>query len=188
MKKIKLLLAAIAAMVGLSAQAWDGSEGKVYLQNVGSGLWWGAGNNWGTRASLLPHAEYVTLHLADGKYTLESQVSNGGTAFYFNGDYMDNGSPVSLTITEDGDYWTIANGDTYYGYDGSAIGAVAGCVLGKNVDATTDNGKWRIYSEEEMLATLDKASPENGVDATFLILDQSFGRNNRNTTLICNFM
>ena len=78
MKKIKLLLVAFAAMVSLSASAWDGSEGKVYLQNIGSGLWWGAGNTWGTQASLVNHPEYVTLHLSEGKYTLEGQVINGG--------------------------------------------------------------------------------------------------------------
>lgn len=164
----------------LTASAWDGSEGKVYLQNVGSGLWWGAGNSWGTQASLLPHPEYVTLHLSDGKYTLESQVSNGGNKIYFNGSYMDNGSPVNLTITASGDYWTVANGETYYGYDGSTIGNVAGCVLGSGVDATTDNGKWRIFTEEEMLANMANATETNPVDATFLLLDPSYGRNNRN--------
>ena len=162
--------------------AWDGSEGKVYIQNVGSGLWWGAGNSWGTQASLLPHPEYVTLHLSDGKYILESQVSNGDGKIYFNGSYMDNDSPVSLTITASGDYWTIANGESCYGYDGSTIGNVAGCVLGSDVDATTDNGKWNIFTEEEMLANMANATEENPVDATFLLLDPNFGRNNRNAS------
>ncbi|MBO4906683.1 MAG: Ig-like domain-containing protein [Bacteroidaceae bacterium] len=174
MKLKTFLVAAIAAMVSLGVSAWDGSGGKVYLQNVGSGLWWGAGNSWGTQASLLQHPEYVTLHLSDGKYTLESQVSNGGTAYYFNGSYMDNSSPVNLTITASGDYYTIANGDTYYGYDGSST------VLGAGIDATTDNGKWRIFTEAEMLANLENATEENPIDATFLILDPNFGRNNRN--------
>jgi len=178
--KRKLLFAVLALMTSLSVSAWDGSEGKVYLQNVGSGLFWGAGQNWGTRASLLPHAETVTLHLADGKYTIESQVNNGGTAYYFNGDYMDNGSPVSLTITEvETGVYTIANGDSYFGYDDATINPITGVVLGKGVASDTDNGKWRIYTEAEMLATLDAATLENGVDATFLIKDHSFGRNYR---------
>lgn len=169
-------------MVCLGAQAWDGSEGKVYLQNVGSGLWWGAGQSWGTQASLLQHPEYVTL-IADGtNFKMESQVSNGGTSYYFNGSFMDNGDPVSLTITASGDYWTIANGSTYYGYDGSAIGNVAGCVLGSGVDANTDNGKWRIFTEAEMLASLANATTENPMDATFLLLNPSYGRNNRNAS------
>ena len=158
----------------ISINAWDGSAGKVYLQNVGSGLWWGAGNNWGTRASLLVHPEYVTL-IADGtNFQMESQVSNGGTAYYFNGDYMDDGTPVSLIITQVGDYFTIANDNTYYGYDGSST------VLGKGVDASSDNGKWRIYSELDMVTLFGTATIESPVDATWLILDQGFGRNNRN--------
>lgn len=178
MKKIKLFLAAMAAMVGLSANAWDGSAGKVYLQNVGSGLYWGAGDhlNWGTRAMLVENPEYVTLSLADGVYKLESQVSNGGTAYYFNGDYMDNASPVSLTITQSGDYWTIVKSDNSetYGYDGSST------VLGKSVNVSTDNGKWIIRTHDEMLADLANGTVANPKDATFLFLDPGFGRNNRN--------
>lgn len=180
MKKLKLFLAACAAMVGLSVQAWDGTEGKVYLQNVGSGLYWGAGDhlNWGTRAMLVENPEYVTLHLADGKYTLESQVSNGGTAYYFNGDYMDNGSPVSLTITQSGDYWTIANGDTYYGWNDVSSKAIQDNASGLTADS--EGAKWIIRTHDEMLADLANGTVTNPKDATFLFLDPGFGRNNRN--------
>ena len=77
-------------------------DGKYYLQNMASGLFWGAGNSWGTQASLLSHPAFVTLaKQPDGTYTMESQVNNGGLSHYFNGSYMDNDSPVSLTITPD---------------------------------------------------------------------------------------
>ena len=180
MKKLKLFLAAAAAMVGLSASAWDGSAGKVYLQNVGSGLYWGAGDhlNWGTRAMLVENPEYVTLSLADGVYKLESQVSNGGTAYYFNGDYMDNGSPVSLTISQSGDYWTIANGTTYYGYNGSTSKAIQDNTSGLTADS--EGAKWIIRTHDEMLADLASGTVDNPKDATFLFLDPGFGRNNRN--------
>ena len=180
MKKLKLFLAACAAMVGLSANAWDGSAGKVYLQNVGSGLYWGAGDhlNWGTRAMLVENPEYVTLSLADGVYKLESQVSNGGTAYYFNGDYMDNGSPVSLTITQSGDYWTIANGTTYYGYNGGDSKAIQDNANGLTEDS--DGAKWIIRTHDEMVADLANGTVANPKDATFLFLDPGFGRNNRN--------
>ena len=80
------------------------ASGKYVLKNVASGLYWGAGNNWGTRASLLDYSEYQTLTMKpDGKYNMESQVSNGGTKYFFNQDgknlYMDNGNPTALTIT-----------------------------------------------------------------------------------------
>jgi len=151
--------------------------GKYYLKNVGSGLFWGAGNDWGTRGSLLKHAEYVTLLAqGDGVYKMETQVSNGGTAYYFEGDYMDNANPMSLTINKtktEGVYTIASPEEKLFGYDGTST------VLGKDV-AAGENAQWQIISEDEMKATLDAATADNGVDATFLILDPNFGRNNRN--------
>ena len=165
------------------------AQGKYILVNAASEMCWGAGNDWGTRASLVKHPEYNTLiPLPDGTYHLESQVSNGGTAYYFNGDYMDNDSPVALTITKVAEpigykdeaetipvyAYTIANGDNYYGWDGTST------VLGKNLAADSENALWMIVSEEEMFATLQDATVDEPVDATFLIADHTFGRNNRN--------
>ncbi len=163
-------------------------DGKYFLANFASELSWGAGNDWGTRASLVKHPEYVTLHKQeDGTYQMETQVSNGGTAYFFNGDYMDNGSPVNLTIKRLGIIgysdeaetkpvygYTIANGDNYYGWDGQST------VLGKNLSADSENAVWIIASEEEAIEGLAAATATDPMDATFLILDPNFGRNNRN--------
>lgn len=149
--------------------------GKHYFLNVGANKWWGAGNSWGTQASLLPHPEYLTV-IADGSnYKIESQVSNGGTAYYFDGSFMDNGNPASLTIETDGTNYSIANGATYYGFDGTST------VLATSDNRDSDNFKWQIFSEAQMRARLEAASSSNPVDATYLILNQGFGRNNRNT-------
>ena len=151
--------------------------GKYYLKNVGSGLFWGAGNDWGTRGSLLKHAEYVTLLAqGDGVYKMETQVSNGGTAYYFEGDYMDNANPMSLTINKtktEGVYTIASPEEKLFGYDGTST------VLGKDV-AAGENAQWQILSEADMQATLSAAAADAPVDATFLILDPNFGRNNRN--------
>ena len=150
-------------------------EGKYYLYNIGSQRYWGAANDWGTQASLIEHPDYVTLaQTPDGAYTMETQVSNGGTSYYFGGDYMD-GQPVNLTITKAGDgLYTIANADgQLYGYDGNSY------ILGKNVPEG-NNALWKIISEADMLASLNTATVNAPVDATFLIIDHTFGRNNRN--------
>ena len=145
-------------------------EGKYYLYNVEAGKFWGAGTDWGTRASLVDHAEYITLHYAATGYTLESQVEyNGG--HFFNGDYMDNGSPKSLFIVPFGKYYKIYANDAVYGYDGTST------VLGKNVQG--DAAAWQIFSEEDMKAQLAKATAKEPVDATWMIQDPNFGRNNR---------
>ena len=149
--------------------------GKYYLKNVGNGMFWGAGNSWGTQASLVEHPEYVTLHKQDnGTYHMESLVSNGGTAYFFEGDFMDNGNPKPLTLKKvAANTWTIANGTELYGFDGQST------VLGKNVAEGT-NAQWLVLTDADMLATLDGASFDAPADATFFVLDQNFGRNNRN--------
>ena len=175
-KNLQFLFSLVALMcVALTANA-QFADGKYYLQNVESGKYWGAANDWGTRASLIKNPDYVTLIAnEDGTYNLESQVSNGGTNYYFGGDYMD-GAPVAggLTITASGDYYTIANGDNYFGYDGSSA------ILGKNLAADSKNALWNIIPEADMVASLAKATADAPVDATFLIIDHTFGRNNRN--------
>ena len=164
------------------------AEGKYYLVNVESDRYWGAGNNWGTQASLLEHPDYVTLiPNEDGTYKMESQVSNGGTQYYFNGSFMDNGSPVNLLIKNSGyliGYLddeetqpvygvTIANAadGKCYGYDGNST------VLAAGVEG--DGAYWFIASEDEMHASLHNATVYDPVDATFLITDHTFGRNHR---------
>lgn len=148
---------------------------KYIIKNVESGMFWGAGNDWGTQASLVPHPEYVKLDPnGDGTYKLESQVNNGGTNYYFNGSYMDNDQPVALTITklENGNY-TIANGTNYYGWDGTST------VLGQNLAADSKNAEWTIQSLDDAKAALANATVEAPMDATLLIEDHDFGRNNR---------
>ena len=176
MRKLKLLIAACALLGGVSyASAADFTDGKYYLKNSAIGKFWGAGNSWGTQATLVEHPEYVTLHLQnDGQYTIESQVSNGETNYYFGGDYMDSGNAWWLTFTSKGDNkYTIASGTNYFSYDGSTT------VLGKNLDANSDNVLWEVYSEADMRTALEAATVDAPVDATWLMLNPNFGRNNR---------
>ncbi len=179
-KKLRfvMLTALMAVSTCMFAQFADGN---YYLKNVESGKFLAGSNSWGTQASLIEHAEYVTLDsLADGQYTIESRVSNGGTAYYFNGSYMDNSNPVHLTFAKSGDYYVITS-DTvptdsslYFGYDGTST------VLASNLtDASAPAAQWQIISQAEMMATLATATADAPVDATFLIKDHNFGRNNR---------
>jgi hypothetical protein len=179
MKQFKLMLAMLlAVLVGqASAQSWVPAEiedGNYYLLNVGSNKYWGVGNSWGTQASLVSSPDYVTFaKLEDGTYTMESRASNGGTAYYVEGDYMDNGNPKHLTIETNGTVFTIGDGPNLYGYAGSTV-------LGKNLsDKENVNAQWKIISEAEMVASLNNATVENPVDATFFIRDANFNRNSR---------
>ena len=159
---------------------------KYVVQNVASKMCWGAGNDWGTRASLVKHPEYLKLvPQKDGTYFIESQVNNGNNTYYFNGDYMDGGSPIKLIVKRlpeplgtrgDGTTvygYTISNGRSYYGYDGSST------ILGKNLEADSENAVWVILSLADAKAVLSDATEDEPMDATILIEDHDFGRNNR---------
>ena len=171
------------------------SKQKYIIQNVSAAFeedapsFWGVGNSWGTQATLVPHPEYVTLiPMPNGKYWLESQVANKENSWYFNGDFMDQTPAIELTISKvaeplgyiDDDEtiplytYTIANGNNYFGWDGEST------VLGKNLAADSENALWIIASLDEAKAGLSAATEEDPMDATFLIEDHDFGRNNRN--------
>ena len=146
--------------------------GKYLFKNVGSGRYLGPGNSWGTQASLLAQSHYNTIHAGEGVYTIESQVSNGNTDYYFTGTFMD-GSAADVTISKlpNGNF-LMSNGSTYYGYDASTV-------LANNLtNPAADNAQWQIIGYDEALADATEANP---VDATFMILDQNFDRNNRNS-------
>ena len=180
--KRKLLLAALCVVGALGGILHAQDAGTYYIKNVGAGLYWGAGNNYGTQASLVSEQQYVTLaKQGDGTFTMESMVSNSGNNIYFNGSYMDNNSPVNLTFTEVSEgVYTIANGATYYGYDGTST------VLASLVSGESENAQWKLLTQadidSENAATLASATSESPVDATFLIKDGYFGRNRRDVS------
>ncbi len=163
----------LMASPSMFAQTWE--TGNYYLKNVESGRFLAGGNSWGTQASLIEHGEYVTLHKQDnGTYQIESRVSNGGTNHFFNGSYMDNGSPINLTFTHvEGNKYTMSNGTVYYGYDETTT------VLASNLTATDTKAQWEVISEADMKASLDAATFNAPMDATFFIKNHNFGRNHR---------
>ncbi len=55
--------------------------GKYYVQEVTTGKFLGAGNDWGTRASLVENSVEWTFTLADGKYKLAGPVGAAGKNF-----------------------------------------------------------------------------------------------------------
>ena len=181
MKKIKLLLAAMAAMVtmGANAQTWSGNEvaaGKFYLYNVGRGQWLCAANDWGTHASIgsvgLDYTLAVPEGVAEGVYTIDSNVSNGGNSHYLIGDWND-GAATNFTFTKVADNpitYTIQNGENYLGYTGN--GTYAG-----NVTTVDANAHWILVTKDDLIANLANATAQEPINATFFIEDANFGRN-----------
>ncbi len=156
----------------------DFDEQEYLLQNVGAGQYLGAGNDWGTRASLLKHAEYVRLIPQEGEnvYSLETQVSNGGESYYLGANgYMDSSAtPFAFQKLENGNYVICSSDSTFIGFDGTST------IVSMGLTDTDANAQWTITKLTDAKAALSAATEAQPMDATFLINDPNFGRNNRN--------
>lgn len=151
---------------------------EYLLYNVGAGMYLGASNNWGTQASFVEHPEYVRLVPQDetNVYHLESQVNNGGDQYYLGDNgYMDTNVPVDLVFTQlqNGNYTIATRDGECYGFDGFNT------ILVSSIDPSSEEAQWIIVSLEDAKAGLSAATAEEPMDATFLIKDANFGRNNR---------
>ena len=145
------------------------AAGKVFVLNVATGKYLAAGANWGTHAVLNNTGlDYDIKKLEDGTMTFDSQVSNGGSKNYLNGEWND-GEAFGWTVEQlsNGNY-TIFNGEKYLcaGDDGLVV-------LGDNAD------EWSFVSVADRKESLAAATSEAPVDATFLIKGANFGRNDK---------
>ena len=153
---------------------------RYYFRNVATQKFWGAGNSWGTYSSLVDDHQYAILtKLSNGKYTMETMVSNGNTNYYLNeSGYMDGETPVELSIQEkvNGQFTVSANSGCF-GWDGQ------NSVLSRTLSVNDPNALWELLTEDDVQAEkntiLASAAIDNPVDATFLIKDAGFGRNRR---------
>ena len=165
MKKIKLFLAACAAMVGLQAYAWDApskpaystqwatptSGQSYYIYNVGAGTFLGGGRGWGTRV-----VSTVDNIWAEGD-ALVSPAENKDYAY-----------PFTLQSNQDGTWYLVHKGtnkaNKYMFYqDGNDA----------YIDNNTShkNAKWNITATENgyRLDMPNKSDKYFGVHSTNLV-------------------
>ncbi len=167
--------AAFDASEAQAGMRGDGlADGNYFFKNIATGKYFGPANSWGTHASLVDNPEYLALHkLANGKYNIETHVSNGGSNYYLNGVWMD-GAASEIAIVDQGTYFTISSGDKYYGYDGEKTELVL-----ESTDPADENVKWEVVAEADIDAYMAAATKDSPVNASFYIKDANFGRNNR---------
>ena len=148
------------------------ADGKYYIYNIDVQKYLAAGASWGTHAVVNATGLDYTLTLADGKYTMDSQVSVGGNKHFLNGEWND-GDAMGWTFEavegKEGVY-TISNGTQFL------TAQENGEVLLKE-DATVEAAQWTLKTVEARVAELAAATAEAPVDASFLIADANFGRN-----------
>lgn len=159
-------------------------SGEYIIQNVGTGQFLFGGNNWGTRASLTDNSQYMIMHqLEDGKFNIESLQNNGGESYWVgwgNASTKDD-IYVDCTIDRAITFALEPVGEGIYNIvideNGACLAAPAdGTIIEWVEDGTDDAAKWRIYPTADALA---KATQDEPVDATYLIKDNDFDRNNR---------
>ena len=149
------------------------ADGKYYFYNIGTKKYLAAGANWGTHAfANATGLDYGVAFTAEGKYTLESQVSNGGDKHFLNGEYND-GLAYGWTIAKVADgVYTISDGTKF-------LTAAEDGLVTLGTDGTAEAAQWQVKSFADRLAELATATAENPVNATFLIKCANFDRNDQ---------
>lgn len=159
-------------LVVLTLGAQDIS-GTYYLKNEGTQKFLAAGSSWGTHAIVNEIGlDFVLAATSDGKYTIDSQVSNGEGKNFLNGEYMDGASTGWIfTQTGNGSY-TISNGSKFLTAGSDGLVTLAD-------DATATAAQWTLVTPADRMAMLNAATAENGVEASFLIKGATFSRNDQ---------
>ncbi|MBR4534069.1 MAG: hypothetical protein IKO85_05985 [Bacteroidaceae bacterium] len=194
MKKIKLLLAVIAAMVtmGVNAQSWTASEvgeGYFMLYNVGTRQYLTRGNGWGTQASITAASNAgngIALRFAGSGSDFKMFTGINGDAKgleHLSGGtiYTDqaNGKNSTWTFTQvgtdNGPVYTIVSKDNHGGGAGAYLTAgVDGTKVTPGNDGTLDGAKWKLMAIPAQPVGMADASEDNPVDATSLIVNANF--------------
>lgn len=164
------------AIETFTAANYVAMTGTYYVQNATSGKYMAAGHSWGTQAIVNESGLDMTLSAgADKKVTFDSQVFNGDNNHFLGSNlYMD--SPAYAWIIEQTgeNEYTIGNGAKYLGADAS-----------DNLVLVDEAVTWKFFAAADVqsqcladgLTALEAATADNGVDATFLLKDADFNRN-----------
>ena len=159
-----------------TGEALPAESGEYYLYNkAGDGFLLGA-NTWGTQASLgQPGLLCTVTAVGEGTYTIKTlTTSNEGKNYLGSNGYVDAGS-CNFTFTDDTlddglNEYTIKNGSNTLYYPGS------GTVLKLDNGGAERAGQWLLVSKQQRIDSLENATADNGVDATFYIVGAGFDR------------
>ncbi len=165
----------------------DGED--YWIINAATGKFLGGANSWGTRASLIKHGiPFKAVAKGENVFNLDSYTSNGGDSHFLAGEWID-GAATDITLVPHSSTKTIKVGVDEY----TAITNAFNLKIGDNMlvakcsntevdlKAADENdlfAQWYFVSRGEMVANMMMADEEHPADATFLIKDFNFSRNN----------
>ena len=168
----------IAKINEIANNAWMATyatiePGEYLLQNVETGKFLGAANSWGTQASLLDRGILWNIAAAaNGKYTLDSHISNGGDSHFLSGTFVD--SPATaFAFTAAGEGYVLSADNVNY------LTSPDNNIVDLSTTAKAGKAIWKLISKEDLYAQMTEATEANPVDATVLVKDANFDRNNQ---------
>ncbi|MBP5484816.1 MAG: hypothetical protein J6X76_02985 [Bacteroidaceae bacterium] len=149
-------------------------SGTYYVKNA-AGKFMAAGHNWGTRGIVNETGLDLTLTPNnENKVAIDSRVYNGNNHFLGSNLYMDSGSFAWVIEQVGAEEYSIGNGAQYIGVDAE-----------DNLALVNEPFAWQFLDAATLdatrladgLAAMAAATADNGVDATFLLKDANFNRN-----------
>lgn len=148
----------------------------VYLRNRATGLYLNGGARWGTHTIVDTYGyPYELTEAGTNQYYMHSPqgwLKIEGVDPWNDGDQN---ARKAITIAPvDGGGYTIVSPDGTALYSPSNAGDEVGF---ETLQAGKTSQLWDVVTLDELLATLADATPESPVDATYLIKDANFNRN-----------
>lgn len=149
----------------------------AYLQNVESGLFLTAANEWNTQASIDETGIPIIMEgTPESGYTLDTKIYYDATRHYLNiEDKMYCDQPAGNWFFKEisnGIYALTLDNQKYIAYDGSSS------VLILSDNGNDPKAQWRLVTEEMRKAELINATEATPLNATFLLPDANFSNEN----------
>lgn len=160
-----------------------------WIVNAATGKFLGGANSWGTRLSLIKHGIpfKAAVNADDETVTLDSYTSNGGNNHFLAGEWIDGAATPFTILPADNGAFTINYFTTEKDEEGNDITVMRQLTAKTSntmVDGLTEMvsgnlfAQWYFISRDQLIEGLSAANEKNPVDATFLIKDYNFSRNN----------
>ena len=146
-------------------------EGVYYLQNVATGKFLAAGHSWGTQAIVSEDGlDFTAAFTPEGKYTFDSNVSNGGNSHFLGSNLYTDAGAFGWTVAEvSKGVYTLSDGQQFAGVDAddNIVWHAESC----------DSAQWKLVTYAERVKALENARVANPLNATFMVKDAGFNRN-----------
>ncbi len=149
----------------------DFAAGEYYIIDAQSGLFMAAGHNWGTQGivSEVGLDLILTPYEEPRSVTIDSRVINGGDSHFLGHNLFMDSSEWGWFLEYVGFGFYITDGTQYINIDQN-----------DNLVLSDTPREWIIVSKQGLVdAMVEEATEENPVDATFLLQDPNFSRNDQ---------